>query len=100
MLVRDQLRSAVSGQHRYEPEINATYAELAQHYGTAIVPARPRKPKDKAQGEGGVLIAQRWILACLRNRQFFSLEELNAAIPELLEERNTRPFQKLDGGRR
>jgi transposase len=100
MLVPDQLRSAVSGPHRYEPEINATYAELAQHYGTAIVPARPRKPKDKAKVEGGVLIAQRWILACLRNRQFFSLEELNTAIRELLEKLNTRPFQKLEGCRR
>jgi transposase len=100
MLVPDQLRSAVSGPHRYEPEINATYAELAQHYSTAIVPARPRKPKDKAKVEGGVLIAQRWILACVRNRQFFSLAELNAAIGELLEKLNTRPFQKLEGCRR
>jgi hypothetical protein len=90
----------VSGPHRYEPEINATYAEMAQHYRTAIVPARPRKPKDKAKVEGGVLIAQRWILACLRNRQFFTLEELNAAIGELLEKLNTRPFQKLEGCRR
>ncbi len=100
ILVPDQLRSAVSQPHRHEPEINATYAELGQHYGTAIVPARPRKPKDKAKVEGGVLIAQRWILACLRNRRFFSLEELNAAIGELLERLNTRPFQKLEGCRR
>jgi hypothetical protein len=85
---------------RYEPEINATYAEMAQHYGTAVVPARPRKPKDKAIVEGAVLIAQRWILACLRNRRFFSLEELNAAIWELLEKLNKRPFQKLEGCRR
>jgi transposase len=100
ILVPDQLRSAVKTPHRYEPEINATYAELSQHYGTAIVPARPRKPKDKAKVEVGVQIAQRWILACLRNRRFFSLEELNAAIGELLERLNTRPFQKLDGCRR
>jgi transposase len=100
ILVPDQLRSAVSQPHRYEPEINATYAEMGQHYGTAIVPARPRKPKDKAKVEGGVLIAQRWIVACLRNRRFFSLEELNAAIGELLERLNTRPFQKLEGCRR
>jgi hypothetical protein len=73
---------------------------MAQRYGTAIVPARPRKPKDKAKVEGGVLIAQRWILACLRNRRFFTLEELNAAIGELLEKLNTRPFQKLEGCRR
>jgi len=100
MLVPDQLRSAVKTPHRYEPEINDTYAEMAQHYGTAVVPARPRKPKDKAKVEGGVLIAQRWILACLRNRRFFSLEELNAAIWELLEKLNTKPFQKLEGCRR
>ncbi len=100
ILVPDQLRSAVSKPDRSEPEINATYAEMAQHYGTAVVPARPRKPKDKAKVEGGVLIAQRWILACLRNRRFFSLEELNAAIWELLEKLNTRPFQKLEGCRR
>jgi transposase len=100
LLVPDQLRSAVSRPHRYEPEINATYAELAQHYGTAVVPARPRKPKDKAVVEGGVLITQRWILACLRNRRFFGLDELNAAIGELLERLNARPFQKLEGCRR
>lgn len=100
ILVPDQLKSAVKKSCRYEPDINATYAEMAQHYGTAIVPARPRKPKDKAKVEGGVLIAQRWIMACLRNRRFFHLEELNAAIWELLERLNTRPFQKLEGSRR
>ncbi|MGK3961562.1 IS21 family transposase [Sorangium sp. So ce118] len=100
ILTPDQLRSAVSTPHRVDPDINATYAEMAQHYGTAVVPARPRKPKDKAKVEGGVLIAQRWILACLRNRRFFSLEELNAAIRELLEKLNTRPFQKLERCRR
>ena len=100
ILVPDQLRSAVSRPDRVEPEINATYAELGGHYGTAVVPARPRKPRDKAKVEGGVLIAQRWILACLRNHRFFSLEELNAAIWELLERLNTRPFKKLEGCRR
>jgi transposase len=100
ILVPDQLRSAVTGPDRYDPEINATYAEMARHYGVAIVPARPRKPKDKAKVEAGVLLAQRWILACLRNRQFFSLEELNEAIAERLEQLNARPFQKLEGCRR
>jgi transposase len=100
MLVPDQLRSAVKTPHRYEPEINATFAEMARHYATAVVPARPRKPKDKAKVEGGVLVAQRWILASLRNRRFFSLEELNSAIGELLEKLNTKPFQKLEGCRR
>jgi transposase len=100
MLVPDQLRSAVSGSDRYDPEINPTYFELGQHYETAIIPARPAKPRDKAKVEVGVLIAQRWILARLRNRKFFSLAALNEAIAELLEELNTRPFQKLDGCRR
>jgi transposase len=100
MLVPDQLKSAVSKSDRYEPAINATYAEMAQHYQTAIVPARPGKPRDKAKVENGVLIAQRWILACLRNRSFFCLEELNAAIWELLKKLNLRPFQKLEGCRR
>ena len=100
ILVPDQLRSAVSGPHRYDPDINPTYLEMAQHYGLAIIPARARKPKDKAKVEAGVLLVQRWILACLRNRTFFSLEELNVAIADLLERLNTRPFQKLEGCRR
>jgi transposase len=100
ILVPDQLRSAVTGPDRYDPEINATYAEMARHYSVAIVPARPRKPRDKAKVEAGVLLAQRWILACLRNRRFFSLDELNDAIAELLERLNARPFQRLDGCRR
>ncbi len=100
VVVPDQLRSAVSGPDRYEPDINPTYLEMAQHYGVTVIPARPRKPKDKAKVEGAVLIAQRWILAALRNRTFFSLAELNAAIRALLDRLNTRPFQKLEGCRR
>jgi len=100
IVVPDQLRSAVSGPHRYDPDINSSYLEMARHYGIAIIPARPRKPKDKAKVEVGVLGAQRWILACLRNRTFFSIEELNDAIAELLEKLNGRPFQKLEGCRR
>lgn len=98
--VPDQLRSAVSGPDRYDPEINPTYAELSQHYDLAIVPARPAKPRDKAKVEAAVLLAQRWILACLRNRTFFNVDDLNAAIADLLEKLNTRPFKKLDGCRR
>lgn len=98
--VPDQLRAAVSGPDRYDPEINPAYLEMAEHYGVAVIPARPKKPRDKAKVEAGVLIAQRWILAALRNRTFFSVAELNAAISELLERLNTRPFQKLDGCRR
>lgn len=100
ILVPDQLRSAVSGPDRYDPDINPALLELAQHYQCAVVPARPRRPKDKAKVEGAVLLAQRWILACLRNRTFFSLAELNEAIAELLEQLNARPFQKLEGTRR
>lgn len=100
IMVPDQLRSAVSGPDRYDPEINPTYAELAQHYGVAIVPARAGEPRDKAKVEGAVLIAQRWIVACLRNIKFFSLSDLNAAVGVLLERLNTRPFRKLDGDRR
>jgi transposase len=97
--VPDQLRSAVSGPDRYDPEINPTYAELSAHYDVAIIPARPGEARDKAKVETGVLIAQRWILACLRNRIFFSLEELNAAIAELLVRLNERPFADTAKGR-
>jgi transposase len=98
--VPDQLRAAVTGPDRYDPEINLACLEMAEHYGVAVIPARPGKPRDKAKVEVGVLIAQRWILAVLRNRTFFSLTELNAAIRELLERLNTRRFQKLEGCRR
>jgi transposase len=100
ILVPDQLRSAVSGPDRYDPDINATLLELGRHYGTTIIPARPRKPRDKAKVENAVLVVQRWILARLRHRQFFSLEELNVAIAELVVELNQRPFRKLDGSRK
>lgn len=100
VVVPDQLRSAVKGPDRYDPEINPTYADLARHYEVAIVPARAGEPRDKAKVENGVLIAQRWIMACLRNRTFFSLEDLNAAIAELLDRLNNRRFQKMDGCRR
>jgi transposase len=99
VVVPDQLRSAVKGPDRYDPEINPTYADLARHYDVAIVPARAGDPRGKAKAENGVLIAQRWIIACLRNRVFFSLEELNTAIAELLLRLNTRQFQKMDGCR-
>lgn len=100
IIVPDQLKSAVKRPDRYAPGLNPTFLELAQHYEVAVIPARPRKPKDKAKVEVGVQIAQRWILACLRNRRFFSLEELNEAIGELLERLNARLFQKLEGSRR
>jgi transposase len=70
---------------------------VAEHYGTAIIPARPRKPKDKAKAEVAVQIAQRWVLARMRNETFFSLGELNVRIGELVEELNDRPMKKLGG---
>jgi transposase len=98
--VCDNLRSGVTRAHRYEPLLNATYQEMATHYGVAIIPARAYKPRDKAKVEVGVLIAERWITARLRNRTFFSLVELNLAIRELVEWLNNRPFKKMEGCRR
>ncbi len=98
-IVPDNLRSAVTRSGR-EPVINRIYADLAQHYGTAILPARVYRPQDKGKVEVAVQIAQRWILARLRHHTFFSLAELNNAIRELLEELNNRPFKRLPGCRR
>ena len=100
LVVPDNLRAGVVRAHRYEPDLNPTYQDMASHYGVAVLPARVRKPRDKAKVEAGVLVVERWILAALRHRQFFSLAELNAAIRELLERLNARPFRKLDGCRR
>jgi transposase len=100
VVVPDNLKSGVTKPCRYDPEINPSYAELARHYGVAVIPARVRKPKDKAKAEGGVLVVERWIMAALRNRTFFSLSEANAAIKELLIKLNNRPFKKLPGCRR
>jgi len=98
--VPDNTKTAVAVPCRYDPEIQTTYREMAEHYGTAILPARSRKPRDKAIVENGVLIAQRWILAKLRNHRFFSVESANEAIRELLVELNDRPFEKIAGTRR
>ncbi|MCA9629126.1 MAG: IS21 family transposase [Myxococcales bacterium] len=95
--VPDQLRSAVSGPHRFDPEINPTYHDLAQHYGVVVMPARPRKPKDKAKAEVAVQVVQRWILARLRKEQFFSLAELNDRIAMLLTDLNGRPMRRYGG---
>jgi transposase len=99
LLVPDNLKSGVVKAHRYEPYLNQTYQEMAEHYGTAILPARPVKPRDKAKVEVGVQGIERRILAPLRNRTFFSLSELNEAIRELLVAYNQKPFQKLSGCR-
>jgi transposase len=100
LIVPDNLKSGVTAAHRFEPEVNRSYEELAQHYGCAILPARVRKPKDKAKVEKGVQDVERRILAPLRHRSFFSLHELNNAIRALLTEYNLRPFQQLPGCRR
>jgi transposase len=100
VLVPDNLKSGVSKACKYEPELNPTYTDMAEHYGCAVLPARPRKPRDKAKVEAGVLIAKRWILAVLRKRTFYSLAELNAAIQECLERLNSRPLRRLKKSRR
>jgi transposase len=100
IVVPDNLRSGVNRACKYEPDINRTYLEMARHYGTTIIPTRPYKAKDKAKVEVGVLIAQRWILACLRNRTFYHLSDLNEAIRELLEKLNNRPMRKLHRSRK
>ena len=99
LVVPDNLRSGVSKAHRYEPDLNPTYQDMAAHYGVAVIPARVRRPRDKAKVEGGVLIVERWILAALRHRLHFSLGQLNATIRELLVKLNNRPFRKLSGCR-
>jgi transposase len=100
IVVPDNLRSAVTRPHRYEPQLNPTYAEMAAHYGVAVLPTRVARPRDKAKVEVGVQLVERWILARLRHQRLFSLEALNGAIAELLEALNARPFRKLPGSRR
>jgi transposase len=92
-IVSDNLRAGITRACFYEPQINRTYADFAAHYGTAVIPARPYKPRDKAKVEVGVQVVQRWILARLRNRRFFSLTELNQAVGELVEQLNDRPMR-------
>ena len=100
IVVPDNTRTGVKTPCRYEPELNPTYQDLAAHYGTVVIPARVRRPRDKAKVEVGVQVVQRWILARLRHRTFFSLLALNEAIGELLVRLNDRPFRKLPGSRR
>jgi transposase len=99
LLVPDNLKAGVSRACRYDPDLNPTYQEMACHYGLGVLPARRRKPRDKAKVEVGVLIAERWILAALRHCKFFSLAALNQAIRELLEKLNHHPFKKREGDR-
>jgi transposase len=100
LIVPDNPRALVKDPDRYEPQLNRTVEEFAAHYSTAILPARPGRPRDKPKVEQAVLLAQRWVIARLRHRRFFSLGELNVAIAELLSALNERPFKKLPGNRR
>jgi len=99
LLVPNSLKSGVTRACFYDPELNPTYRDLATHYGTAVFPARPYRPKDKAKVEGGVLQVERWVLARLRHQRFFSLCELNRHIADLMTALNNRPFKKLPGCR-
>lgn len=100
VLVPDQLRSAVKTPCVYEPEAQREYEDLARHYGAVVIPARPGKPKDKAKVESGVLVATRWILARLRHETFFTLEELQERIAELVEDLNDRTMKQYGQSRR
>lgn len=100
LLVPDNLKSGVSKACRYDPELNPSYQQLAEHYQLAVMPARPYKPKDKAKAEVGVQIVERWIIARLRHQTFFSLAELNQCIRTLLTALNERAFKQLPGNRR
>jgi transposase len=100
ILIPDNLKTGVDKANWYNPVINKTYHEMAEHYGTAVIPARVKAPKDKPNAEGAVGVISTWIIATLRDQQFFSLVELNQSIRIKLEEYNNKPFQKKEGCRR
>lgn len=100
LIIPDNPKALVTVANPYEPELNRATTEFANHYDTVILPARPRKPQDKAKVEAGVQVVERWILARLRHRRFFAIAELDAAVAELLPVLNNRPFKKLPGCRR
>ncbi|MDE6280263.1 MAG: IS21 family transposase, partial [Oscillospiraceae bacterium] len=100
LLIPDNCKTATTANTRYETVLNRSYQELAEYYGTAVVPARVRKPQDKSTAEASVRFAETWIIAALRDRKFFSIREVNEAIAEKLEELNSRPFQRMVGTRR
>ena len=92
--------AGVSAACRYDPDLNPSYQQWAEHYQVAVLPARPYRPRDKAKAEVAVLVVQRWILARLRHHRCFSLAEVNQCIAGLLEDLNNRPFKQLPGSRR
>ena len=100
LLIPDNCKTATISNTKYNVILNRSYQELSQHYGTAIVPARVRKPKDKSHAEGSVRFAETWIIAALRDRKFFSIQEVKEAVSEKLEELNDRAFKKRNGTRR
>jgi transposase len=100
LVVPDNPRALVNKSCLYDPDVNPAYTDLARHYATAILPARPKKPRDKAKVEAGVLLAERWILGKLRRMRFFSMAEINEAVGRLLQALNSKKFQKLDGSRK
>ena len=100
IVVPDNVKSGVKLACRYEPDLNRTYSDLAEHYGTVVIPARPRKPRDKAKVESAVGVISTQVLAPLRNERFFSLQEANRAIAAGVEALNERKFQKIDASRK
>lgn len=100
LVIPDNIKTGITAACYYEPDINPTYQEMARHYGTVILPTRVRKPRDKGKVENAVLQVERWVLAPLRNRTFFSLEDLNTAIDERVDALNERPGQGLPASRR
>lgn len=100
LLIPDNCKTATMSNTRYETVLNLSYQELADYYNTAIVPARVRRPKDKSSAEASVRFAETWIIAALRDRKFFSLNEVNEAVAEKLEELNSREFKQRPGTRR
>jgi len=99
ILVPDNLKAGVTHPCRYEPDVNPTYADMASHYGCAVIPTRVRKPRDKAKVENAVLQVERWVIAPLRNRTFGSLHEVNLAVAERVEWLNDRKMKGLDASR-
>lgn len=99
LIVPDNLKSASSQACKYDPDINPTYQQMLEHYQVAVMPARPRKPKDKAKAEVGVQVVERWIMARLRHETFYSLASINHRIRELLEILNNKVMQKMDCSR-
>ena len=99
LIVPDNARAVIATPDRYEPRANDTVLDLARHYGTSVLPARPRTPRDKATAESSVQVVTRWVLARLRHERFDTVAQVDAAIAALLPSLNERPFQKLPGSR-